>query len=134
MAILKIKSGVAKGAVFALKPGANRVGRAEGNDYRIPDISISAIHCEIVVGGDGRLSVRDLGSSNGTFIEGRRIELGVLAGGERLSLGEVEMVYDNRWWNDCSASNAEIPSPDSSATSNDGSTSFIRRAPVPEKA
>ncbi len=127
MAILKIKTGVAKGAVFALKPGSNRVGRAEGNDYRIPDVSISAVHCEIILDGSGKLFVRDLGSSNGTFIEGRRVELGVLMGGETLRLGEVEMIYDKRWWNDYSASSAEIPSPETGKSSGEGSTTFLRR-------
>jgi pSer/pThr/pTyr-binding forkhead associated (FHA) protein len=126
MAILKIKSGVAKGAVFALKPGANRIGRAEGNDYRIPDTSISAVHCEVTLDGTGKMFVRDLNSRNGTFIEGRRVELGVMIGGESLRLGEVEMVYDKRWWNDNSASNAEIPAP-GSTEKHDGATVFMRR-------
>jgi predicted component of type VI protein secretion system len=130
MAILKIKSGVAKGAVFALKPGANRIGRADGNDYCLPDISISAVHCEIVLDGSGKLFVRDLGSSNGTFIEGRRVELGVVLGGEKLALGEVEMIYDNRWWNDYSASSAVIPSPETGKTSDEHSTTFMRREAV----
>jgi predicted component of type VI protein secretion system len=129
MAILKITSGVAKGAVFALKPGSNRIGRAEGVDYRLPDISISAIHCEVVLDGTGKMFVRDLGSSNGTFIQGRKVELGVLMGGESLRLGEVEMIYDKRWWNDYSASNAEIPCPvDADASDNDSPTAFFQRA------
>ena len=127
MAILKIKSGVAKGAVFALKRGSNRIGRAEGNDYRLPDHSISAVHCEVVLDGTGKMFVRDLNSRNGTFIEGRRIELGVLTGGESLRLGEVELIYDKRWWNDSSASNAEIPSPVADEQ-HDGATVFLQRA------
>jgi ABC transport system ATP-binding/permease protein len=111
MAILKITSGVAKGTVVAIKPGANRIGRAEGNDYRIPDSSISAVHCEITLDGTGKMFVRDLGSANGTFIKGSRVDLGVLKGGESLRIGNVEMIYDNRWWNDYSASAAEIPQP-----------------------
>jgi pSer/pThr/pTyr-binding forkhead associated (FHA) protein len=132
MAILKIKSGVAKGAVFALRQGANRIGRAEGNDYRIPDSSISAIHCEVVLDGTGKMFVRDLNSSNGTFIEGRRIELGVLTGGESLRLGEVEMVYDKRWWSDSAGSRAEIPAP-TPDKSHDGETVIFqqREADIP---
>jgi pSer/pThr/pTyr-binding forkhead associated (FHA) protein len=130
MAILKIKTGVAQGAVFALKPGATRIGRAEGNDYRLPDTSISSSHCEITLDGSGKMFVRDLGSSNGTFIQGRRVELGVLLAGEKLTLGEVELIYDNRWWNDYSASGAEIPSPATGKSCNDGSTTFLKR-PTP---
>src|SRR5687767_1219159 len=122
MAILKIKNGVAHGAVFALKPGANRIGRAAGNDYRVPDDSVSAIHCEIVLDGSGKIFVRDLGSTNGTYIEGRRVELGVLMPGEKLTLGDLEMIYDVRWWNDYSASSAEIPSPLTGKSCNDGET------------
>src|ERR1041384_6772196 len=129
MAILKIKSGVAKGAVFALKRGSNRIGRAEGNDYRIPDSCISAIHCEVTLDGTGKMFVRDLNSSNGTFIEGRRVELGVLAGGESLRLGDVEMIYDKRWWNDSSASRAEIPAP-AADKNHDGETVIFARGEV----
>lgn len=133
MAILKIKTGVAKGAVFALRPGANRVGRAEGNEYRLPDISVSAVHCEIILDGTGKMFVRDLGSSNGTFIEGRRIELGVLLGGECLRLGDVELIYDKRWWNDYSASTAEIPSPETGKSSEESNTTFLRREMIETK-
>jgi predicted component of type VI protein secretion system len=129
MAILKIKSGVAKGAVFALKAGSNRIGRAEGNDYRIPDACISAIHCEVILDGSGKMFVRDLNSSNGTFIEGHRVELGVLVGGESLRLGEVEMIYDKRWWNDSSASRAEIPAP-TPDKNHDGETVVFARGEV----
>ena len=124
MAILKIKSGVAKGAVVAIKPGTNRIGRAEGNDYRIPDSAISPVHCEIVLDGTGKMFVRDLGSATGTYINGERISLGLLKGGESLRLGDVEMIYDQRWWNDYSASSAEIPSPEL-ATTTDGDTGLI---------
>jgi predicted component of type VI protein secretion system len=125
MAILKITSGVARGAAFALKPGKNRIGRAEGNDYRLPDKSISAVHCEIDLDGSGKMFVRDLGSSEGTFIKGARVELGVLTGGESLRLGDVEMIYDQRWWNDYSASCAEIPGSAASEKSDDNPTDFI---------
>lgn len=127
MAILKITSGVARGAAFALKPGKNRIGRAEGNDYRLPDKSISAVHCEIVLDGSGKMFVRDLGSLSGTFIKGARVELGMLTGGESLRLGDVEMIYDQRWWNDCSASCAEIPCPEEPEKRNDDPTDFITR-------
>jgi len=127
MAILKIKSGVANGAVFALKPGTTRIGRGEGVDYRVPDESVSAVHCEIVLDGSGKIFVRDLGSSNGTFIQGRRVELGVLMPGETLMLGTLEMVFDVRWWNDYSASGAEIPSPLTGRSCNDGATAFLKR-------
>ena len=111
MAILKIKTGLVRGAVFALKPGSNRIGRGEGNDYRLPDASISPIHCEIVLDGTGKLFVRDLDSLSGTFVDGERVELAVLLGGETLRLGDVDLIYDKRWWNDYSASSAEIPAP-----------------------
>lgn len=129
MAILKITSGVAKGAVFALKPGTNRVGRAEANDYRIPDASVSNVHCEIVLDGTGKMHVRDLGSANGTFIQGTKVELGILKGGESLRLGEVEMIYDQRWWNDYSASSAAIPSPATGkfGEGDDSSTRFFQK-------
>lgn len=76
-----------------LQPGINTIGRAEGNHHVLPHGSVSSRHCEIVVHDDA-LAVRDLGSTNGTFIDGQPTPRGSLAHGQRLKLGSVEFVVD----------------------------------------
>ncbi|MCW5559235.1 MAG: FHA domain-containing protein, partial [Verrucomicrobiae bacterium] len=76
-----------------LHAGLNTVGRNPTNEFRIPDPSVSSFHAEItVLEADGTVIVRDLQSTNGTFIEGQPVEEATLAGGQRLQFGTVEML------------------------------------------
>ena len=62
------------------------LGRDPDADVRLRDAKISRRHCEINR-LDGELVVRDLGSTNGTFVNGIRIDRAVLSPGDRLALG-----------------------------------------------
>ncbi|GIW71808.1 MAG: hypothetical protein KatS3mg102_1350 [Planctomycetota bacterium] len=67
-----------------LEPGETlAIGRSPENDLCLDDKLVSRRHCELRFGHDGVLTVRDLGSRNGTFINGRR-----LAGEERARQGD----------------------------------------------
>ncbi|HOC00339.1 MAG TPA: FHA domain-containing protein [Verrucomicrobiota bacterium] len=90
MARLVIHSGARKGEEIKLERGSNRLGRAEGNDIVLDDPSISKLHCEIVV-GDMSVQVRDLNSSNGTCIEGRRIQCAAIRTGQILMVGSTAL-------------------------------------------
>jgi adenylate cyclase len=75
---------------FELRAGAAQlVGRAPTCDKPINDPTISRRHAEVEL-ADGGAQVRDLGSSNGTFINGKRVESGNLAPGDRVTFGKVE--------------------------------------------
>ena len=76
-----------------LRVGVNRLGRSDSNDFAIDHPTISGNHCEVVPESDGVI-VRDLGSTNGTFIDGARINEGRLGFGQTLRLGEVKMVLE----------------------------------------
>ena len=79
---------------IALRPGINTVGRAEGNHHVISHASVSSRHCEFVV-DKGTVSLRDFGSTNGTFIEGAKVENRTpLLHGQRVQIGDVEFVLD----------------------------------------
>ncbi len=73
-----------------LKPGANTLGRGPECDARIEHESVSGTHCQIIVNGES-ISVKDLGSTNGTFLNRSQVREGALAPGQRLQLGSVEM-------------------------------------------
>ena len=74
---------------FELKPGAPMVvGRAPTSDIPVFDPTISRRHAELV-SDDRGVQVRDLGSSNGTFLNGSRIENGTLSVGDTVTFGKV---------------------------------------------
>ena len=76
---------------ITLGPGCNRVGREGENDFLVTHPSISRQHCEVWLTEDSVL-VRDLGSSNGTYIEGQPVSEAQVFTGQTLRLGEVEMI------------------------------------------
>lgn len=90
MAKLVIRSDGLPAEVIELKRGTNRFGRSSENDFQIEHPTVSRFHCEIQVKEEG-LFVRDLDSSNGTFIDDEPIRQGQLAKGSMLRLGDVKM-------------------------------------------
>src|SRR5437867_181495 len=92
MAKLLLNSGGQAQELF-LRSGLIRLGRNSENDIEIDHPSVSGFHCEISSGSDSIL-VKDLGSTNGTFIDGSPIQEACLTHGQRLQLGMVELVLD----------------------------------------
>ncbi|MBI3417001.1 MAG: FHA domain-containing protein [Verrucomicrobia bacterium] len=72
-----------------LKLGTNKFGRAPENDFQILHPTVSSAHCEMVF-LNGTLEVRDLNSTNGTFIDGHPIKLATFEPGQTLRLGSVD--------------------------------------------
>ena len=90
MARLVLLSEGLTGKTFELKPEVTTVGRVPDNAFQIPEASVSSHHCEVQLRG-ADLFVRDLGSTNGTFINGEKITEGVVKPGQILRLGMVDM-------------------------------------------
>ncbi|MBL9136040.1 MAG: FHA domain-containing protein [Verrucomicrobiales bacterium] len=74
---------------YVLQPGLNRVGRSAASDVRIDDTSVSGSHCEIWVREESLL-VRDLDSTNGTFLDGAPVKEAEIRRGQILKIGGVE--------------------------------------------
>ena len=66
------------------------IGRVEDNTFQIADPSVSSHHCEVNLRG-GEIFIRDLNSTNGTYIGDARITESVLKPGQTLRLGQVEL-------------------------------------------
>jgi hypothetical protein len=79
--------------VIELKPGVTRFGRNASNDYPLNDSAVSEQHCEVLVDHD-LIFVRDLGSTNGTFINRQPITEAMLYAGQILQIGPLEMILD----------------------------------------
>ena len=79
------------GRVYPLVLEKTTVGRAAGNTLVISDASLSAAHCEILVNG-AEVIVRDLGSRNGTFVNGAKLvnQQSQLKAGQTVRFGSVE--------------------------------------------
>ena len=87
---LIIRKGDDKGKAFELREGRNTLGRAEGNDIILPDGSISSNHAEIFVEGE-HLTVRDLGSTNGTRRNEEKVMEAVLHDNDELWFGTLSL-------------------------------------------
>jgi hypothetical protein len=90
---LIIKSGHEAGREIELKEGLNRIGRHAENDIQINEASISSFHCELQV-AEIAVAVRDLNSTNGTFINQKQIAKGILQRGDILTLGEIDLATE----------------------------------------
>lgn len=78
------------GRAHELKADKTSIGRVEDNTFQIPHPSVSSHHCEVLLRGS-EVVVRDLGSTNGSFIGGQQITESVLKPSQVLRLGQVEV-------------------------------------------
>ena len=77
-------------ATFRLRPGAIKtVGRAPRADFILDAALVSRIHCRITA-SDEKLEVVDLSSTNGVFVNDKRVGRALLGRGDRLRVGRVE--------------------------------------------
>lgn len=90
MAKLVVLSEGLTGRTYELKVEKTSVGRVEDNAFHLPEASVSSHHCEIILRGND-IIVRDLNSTNGTFINGERISEAPLKPGQILRLGQIEI-------------------------------------------
>lgn len=90
MAKLVILTQSLAGRSHELTAERTTVGRIEDNAFQIAEQSISSHHCEVLLRG-GEVVVKDLNSTNGTFINDEKITEGVLKPGQTLRLGQVEL-------------------------------------------
>src|SRR3974390_657308 len=92
MARLVVNPGSPVAWEIQLKPGANLIGRGFANDFKIADPSVSSSHCQIDVSAQGAV-IKDLGSTNGTFINRAPVKESALQPGQTVHLGGVELLF-----------------------------------------
>ena len=90
MAKLVLLSAGMTGRTHELKAEKTTIGRVEDNVFQISEPSVSSHHCEVVLRGND-VVVKDLNSTNGTFINGEKVAEGPLKPGQILRLGQIEM-------------------------------------------
>jgi pSer/pThr/pTyr-binding forkhead associated (FHA) protein len=90
MAKLVVLSAGMTGRTHELKVDTTTIGRVEDNTFQIAEPSVSSHHCEVLLRG-AEVVVRDLHSTNGTYINGEKVTEGPLKPGQILRLGQIEM-------------------------------------------
>jgi pSer/pThr/pTyr-binding forkhead associated (FHA) protein len=90
MAKLVLLSAGMTGRTHELKVDKTTIGRVEDNTFQIAEPSVSSHHCEVLLRGTD-VVVRDLNSTNGTFINGEKVTETVIKPGQVLRLGQIEM-------------------------------------------
>ena len=105
------------------------VGRLDENTLPIDDPSVSSHHAQLTLQGSGAYLLRDLGSTNGTRVNGLRITEATLHPGDQVRFGRVEAVFE---------ASADAPAPDPDDGDADGqvpdlavATAAGKLAPVP---
>lgn len=68
------------------------IGRSEDNQLRLLDPGVSRRHV-LVMATPGGYTIRDLGSQNGTYVNGNRVDESPLADGDRITIGEINLVF-----------------------------------------
>lgn len=93
MWILRTVTDDAAEKTFRILPGGVKtIGRATGANFIVDAALVSRVHCRVTALPDGALEVRDLESTNGTFVNGQRIDVAQLSAGDTLQVGRMALV------------------------------------------
>jgi pSer/pThr/pTyr-binding forkhead associated (FHA) protein len=88
---LIVETGPQAGLTYVLAEGDTLVGRGSDCDIFLGDVTVSRHHAEFSANGDSLL-VRDLGSTNGTYVNGSWIDAFVLSAGDEIIIGKFHLV------------------------------------------
>jgi len=91
-ALLRVKRGPNAGAIFRLDNDLTTAGRHPDSDIFLDDVTVSRRHVEFYR-ENGRFTVRDVGSLNGTYVNGSRIEEAELVGGDEVQIGKFRLQF-----------------------------------------
>jgi pSer/pThr/pTyr-binding forkhead associated (FHA) protein len=83
------------GLTFRLLPGTLKtMGRAPRADFVVDAALVSRVHCRFVLTDANELAIEELGSTNGTFVNGRKVTRVTLHHGDTLTVGRVRFVVN----------------------------------------
>ena len=93
MWILKTAARADPALTFRLLPGSVRTaGRAPGANFIVDATLVSRVHCRLTAGAS-EIEIVDLDSTNGTFLNGERVDRRAVArSGDRIGIGRVELI------------------------------------------
>ena len=82
---------------FRLLPGTLKtMGRAPRADFVVDAALVSRVHCRFTLRETNELELEDLGSTNGTFVNGKKVAKTTLSNGDKLTVGRVLFVVNGK--------------------------------------
>jgi pSer/pThr/pTyr-binding forkhead associated (FHA) protein len=91
--VLLVASGPSTGARFELGAETLSAGRSVSSDVFLDDITVSRNHARFVRTESGRVAVQDVGSLNGTYVNGVRVEEKLLSSGDEVQIGKFKLIF-----------------------------------------
>ena len=92
-ALLLVKRGPNAGSTFLLEGGSTAVGRGTDSAVFLDDITVSRVHAVLERRDDGSWFVRDVGSLNGTYVNGEQVDETKLASGDEVQIGKFKLTF-----------------------------------------
>jgi DNA-binding NtrC family response regulator len=89
---LVVVKGAQRGREYNIAGDVIRIGKVDENDLVLPEETVSRVHCEILRDGKGYL-LRDLHSTNGTFLDGAEIREAYIRAGSLITVGTVQLKF-----------------------------------------
>ena len=119
--LLRVIDGNDRGRTFSLVDPETTIGRGTDQQVVLADLSVSRRHTVISIEG-ARYRLRDLGSGNGTLLNGASTETAILQDGDAIELGHTRLRFEHT---------PSRPSPVASATGSNAATFSGQQAPPP---
>ncbi|MFL5738098.1 MAG: FHA domain-containing protein [Actinomycetota bacterium] len=94
-ALLVVRRGPNQGSTFLLDAERTTAGRLPESDIFLDDVTVSRKHVEFLRSG-GAYTIRDVGSLNGTYVNGERVEQTELASGDEVQIGKFKLGFFSR--------------------------------------
>ncbi|HEX2420749.1 MAG TPA: FHA domain-containing protein [Acidimicrobiia bacterium] len=88
---LVVEKGPRAGMTFMLNEGTTAVGRQPESEILLDDVTVSRQHCQFKVGAN-QLTVEDLGSTNGTYVNEERVDQANLNPGDQVIIGRFQFL------------------------------------------
>ncbi|QDV33251.1 ATP-binding protein [Tautonia plasticadhaerens] len=95
MASLLVVQGADRGRRFSLSDRPTALGRERSSPIRLHDSEVSRRHAEVRPEGDAVFRLVDLGSANGTFVNGLLVDQATLRPGDRVQIGSTVLLFDS---------------------------------------
>ena len=95
-AILHVLEGPDTGRLFSLAADLVTIGRNAENTIVLNDVGVSGVHPKIVRNEQGKFTIHDNASTNGTFLNGREQRASDLKHGDRITIGSTTFAFELR--------------------------------------
>jgi pSer/pThr/pTyr-binding forkhead associated (FHA) protein len=92
-ALLLVKRGHSAGSTFLLEADVSSAGRNPDSAVFLDDVTVSRKHAVFERRGDGAWFVRDIGSLNGTYVNGEQVDETKLTSGDEVQIGKFKLTF-----------------------------------------